>query len=171
MRISIARWALLAFTSIALVGCSTSSSSKPSFWQSLSWGKSKTPPATSSLATAPPAPNFQTPPASPVVSPGTPQMASQMQVHPGTNYPVTPYPDSAVPGVPASTATAANPYAANPYATASSPAAAPYGATPSAGYGQSYAPTTAAPPNTQYTQQPSSAYDYSAANPSGAVAR
>jgi hypothetical protein len=167
MRSSLARWGLIAFVGVALAGCSTSSSSKPSFWQSLSWGKSKSTPAASNLATAPPAPNFQAAPTAPVVAQGNPQVASQMQMHPGTNYPVTPYPEHNVAGAPAP---AANAYAANPYATTNSPAANPYGATPSQGYGQTYS-ASSTPANTQYTQQPSSAYDYSAANPSGTVAR
>lgn len=169
MRISTALKALAALTLGMLVGCTSSSPNKQSFWQNFSFHK-KTPPATSTLANAPAAPSFQTSPAmAPTVVPGSPQTAGNLAMQPGTNYPVTQYPDNSMPHSAGAPSTV---YANNTYAPATAPpATATY--TPASsgpggfGGGQSYSPASSA----SSPQAPSSAYDYSAANPSGSIAR
>ncbi len=164
MRISTLLKALAALLLGMLVGCTSSSPSKQSFWQNFSFNR-KTPPA-SSTAGIGSAPSFQgASTMAPTVVPGSPQTASSLAMQPGTNYPVTPYPDNSMPR----TSTAS--YAASSYsAPAAPPATATY--TPAASGNYGFGGPSYTPPSASTAQQaPSSAYDYSASNPSGSVVR
>jgi hypothetical protein len=168
MRISTLLQVLAALMLGMLVGCTSSNPNKQSFWQNFSFHR-KTPPA-SSVAAAPAAPSFQgAPTTAPTVVPGSPQTATTLAMQPGTNYPVTPYGDNSMPH---SYGAASTGYANSGYAPAAAPPTAAYtpASTTAAGFsGPSYAPSYSA--NGSSTQQPSSAYDYSASNPSGSVVR
>jgi hypothetical protein len=167
MRVPHSWGAVAVFTALALVGCSTSTSSVQPFWKNFGF-KSKKSASETAVANAPLAPSFQvnpasSPPGNAMSANTAPTSAGNLPLYPGTNYPVTPYPANTMPAAAPAVASAATPATpAMPAAPAG--AAAGFAAQPpmnAAGPGASYAPQTPV----------SSAYDYNAAGPSGTTMR